>query len=207
MFTGLVETLGQIVDVIQDPPGRRLRVECGLVADGMAVGDSIAINGCCLTVVSFQGSQADFEAGEETLSRTNLGNLQVGSAVNLERALAVGDRMGGHYVSGHVDTLATLNRREEDPPWAKLWFDVPQQWTRQMAPKGSVTIDGVSLTLVDVLSTQFSVALIPHTLTVTTLGQLQTKSPVNIETDVLAKYVGRFLETQERWPNAKQPPT
>lgn len=207
MFTGLVETLGEIVETIDQDPGRRLRVDCGPVAEGLALGDSVAINGCCLTVVACQGAVADFEAGSETLSRTNLGRLVQGSAVNLERALAVGDRLGGHYVSGHVDALGTLDRREEDPPWAKLWFNVPQPLTRQMAAKGSITVDGVSLTLVDVLSTQFSVALIPHTLTVTTLGRLQSGSPVNIETDVLAKYVGRFLETQDGWPSDKPPLT
>ncbi len=207
MFTGLVETLGHVVEMIEQAPGRRLRIECGHVAEGLAIGDSIAINGCCLTVVARAGSIADLEAGEETLSRTNLGDLTAGSPVNLERALAVGDRLGGHYVTGHVDALGALDRREEDPPWAKLWFKVPAPLTRQMAAKGSITVDGVSLTLVDVTTDQFSVALIPHTLTVTTLGRLQPGSPVNLETDVLAKYVGRFLETQDGWPSDKPPLT
>ncbi|WP_153555218.1 riboflavin synthase [Roseimaritima sediminicola] len=207
MFTGLVETLGRVVETIDQDPGRRLRIDCEQVADGLAIGDSVAINGCCLTVVAHSGTMADFEAGTETLSRTNLGRLQAGSPVNLERALAVGDRLGGHYVSGHVDALGSLDRREEEPPWAKLWFNVPPPLTRQMAAKGSITIDGVSLTLVDVTDTQFSVALIPHTLSVTTLGQVQPGDSVNIETDILAKYVGRFLETQDRWPSDKPHPT
>lgn len=207
MFTGLVETLGTVVQTLEQNPGRRLRIECAELTAGMAVGDSVAINGCCLTVVHCEGTTADFEAGAETLSRTNLGDLREGSPVNLERAVAVGDRLGGHYVTGHVDALAALDRCEQDPPWAKLWFNVPALLTRQMAAKGSITVDGVSLTLVDVLSAQFSVALIPHTLSVTTLGQLQPGSQVNIETDVLAKYVGRFLETQDGWSSDKPPLT
>lgn len=198
MFTGLVETLGTVTALEPEGAARRLTIDCGEVAAGLQLGDSVAINGCCLTAVAIEGALATFEAGEETLSRTNLGRFDVGSRVNLERALAVGDRLGGHYVTGHVDGLGHLDRREEDPPWAKLWFRVPTPLTRQMASKGSITVDGVSLTLVDVQHDRFSVALIPHTLEVTTLGRLQVGDPVNLETDVLAKYVGRFLETQSQ---------
>lgn len=193
MFTGLVETLGTIVQRLDQPPGCRLRIASGTTAQGAQLGDSICINGCCLTVIEINGEELDFEAGEETLSRTNLGNLQPGSKVNMERSLAVGDRLGGHYVTGHVDALGTLIERSEDPPWANLRFRLPVALASQVASKGSIAIDGVSLTVVDADSDSFSVALIPHTLEVTTLGSRQIGDSVNLETDVLAKYVQRSL--------------
>ena len=194
MFTGLVETVGNIVAMVDQPPGKRLTVDAGLVAEGASIGDSIAINGCCLTVVSMEGGKLDFEAGEETLSRTNLGDLKLGSPVNLERSLAAGDRLGGHYVTGHIDALGSLIERRDDPPWAHLRFQMPQRLASQVAAKGSVAIDGISLTVVDVTDDTFSVALIPHTLEVTTLGKRNVGDAVNLETDVLAKYVERSLQ-------------
>ena len=193
MFTGLVETMGEIVDMIDDPPGKRLRIRSELVAADAALGDSICINGCCLTVVAAEGEVLDFEAGEETLSRTNLGGLAAGDRVNLERSLAVGARMGGHYVTGHVDALGELIERREDPPWANLRFRLPAEYASQVASKGSIAIDGISLTVVDADEDSFSVALIPHTLSVTTLGLRKIGDKVNLETDVLAKYVQRSL--------------
>ncbi|MEM8671424.1 MAG: riboflavin synthase [Planctomycetota bacterium] len=196
MFTGLVETMGKVIELIDDPPGKRLRVDCGLVAEDAKLGDSICINGCCLTVVALESSVLDFEAGEETLSRTNLGKLNVGSAVNLERSLAVGDRLGGHYVTGHVDEVGTLAERREDPPWAHLRFRMPTRLASQVAAKGSIAIDGISLTVVDADADSFTVALIPHTLEVTTLGRRRVGDEVNLETDVLAKYVERAVSAQ-----------
>ena len=196
MFTGLVETMGTIVQRLDQPPGCRLRIASGITAQGAQLGDSICINGCCLTVIEINGNGLDFEAGEETLSRTNLGKLHAGSHVNMERSLAVGDRLGGHYVTGHIDALGTLIERREDPPWANLRFRLPVSLASQVASKGSIAIDGVSLTVVDADSDSFSVALIPHTLEVTTLGSLQIGDSVNLETDVLAKYVQRSLGIQ-----------
>lgn len=193
MFTGLVETMGEIVEMVDDPPGKRLRIRSPLIAEDASLGDSICINGCCLTVVSIDGESMDFEAGQETLSRTNLGKLAAGDKVNLERSLAVGSRMGGHYVSGHVDTLGELVERTEDPPWANLRFRLPKQYASQVAGKGSIAIDGISLTVVDVDDESFTVALIPHTLAVTTLGSRKVGDAVNLETDILAKYVQRSL--------------
>ncbi|WP_145095562.1 riboflavin synthase [Anatilimnocola aggregata] len=193
MFTGLVEELGTITAVVPQGAAVELSLHAPLVASDAAIGDSISVNGCCLTVVRREGDVLSFEAGSETLSRTNLGRLHSGSRVNLERSLKVGDRLGGHYVSGHIDALATLDRRLEEGPWAFLWFRVPAELSRQLASKGSVAVDGVSLTLVECMADQFSVALIPHTLAVTTLGQLQPGDAVNIETDLLAKYVQRQL--------------
>ncbi len=195
MFTGLVETMGTVVAVIEHSPARTLRLEVGdQLRLGMAIGDSICINGCCLTVVRITGEGIDFEAGAETLSRTNLGRLCVGDRVNLERSLAVGDRLGGHYVSGHVDSLSKVLAIESAPPWANYWFSVPSSLARQIASKGSVAVDGISLTVVEALEDRFSVALIPHTLAVTTLGSRQVGDEVNLETDVLAKYIARQLQ-------------
>jgi riboflavin synthase len=158
---------------------------------------SIAVNGCCLTVVAVRSDEMSFEAGSETLSRTNLGRLSIGSGVNLERSLKIGDRLGGHYVTGHIDAVGTLDARRDEGEWSFFWFRVPRDLTRQMASKGSIAVDGVSLTLVNVEAERFSVALIPHTLAVTTLGKLAVGGVVNIETDVLAKYVERQLEFRD----------
>ena len=199
MFTGLVEEKGSVVsiDPINNGNAIKVTIAANVVHTDAAIGDSIAINGCCLTVVEIDGNQLSFEAGTETLSRTNLGDLQPSSPVNLERALAVGQRMGGHYVSGHIDTLATVDERNEDGDWAEFWFQLPAEWTRQMANKGSVAIDGISLTLVEVQTERFSVALIPHTLAATTLGDRNCGDSVNIETDLLAKYVQQQLTATE----------
>lgn len=189
MFTGLVEEKGEVEQLKMSGSACDLTVQAAVVSEGAALGDSIAINGCCLTVVAIDGTSLTFQAGSETLSRTNLGELRPGSEVNLERSLEVGQRMGGHYVSGHVDALGTVDERNDDGEWAEFWFKVPAELTRQMAPKGSITVDGISLTLVAVETDRFSVALIPHTLDATTLGSRAVGDQVNIETDVLAKYV------------------
>jgi riboflavin synthase len=193
MFTGLVESLATVRDLRPEGPGMRLVISDAAIAGRSKIGDSIAINGCCLTVVELNGAEMAFEAGAETLSRTNLGRLKPGSKVNLEASLRLGDSLGGHLVAGHVDAVGHLERREDDAQWSMMWFDVPSELTRQMASKGSIAIDGVSLTLVDVTDNSFSVALIPHTLSVTTLGNLKPGDAVNLETDLLAKYVERQL--------------
>jgi len=158
------------------------------------IGDSVALNGCCLTVVAVETTRLVFDVGPETLQRTNLGERTTGSLVNVERALQLGDRLGGHMVTGHIDATGTLAKRLDEGEWSTCWFDVPRELTRQMASKGSIAIDGVSLTLVDVTDERFSVMLIPHTLEVTSLGRLAIGASVNLETDVLAKYVQRQLE-------------
>lgn len=193
MFTGLVETQGTVERLETRGPGVRLYVRAHSVADDAQLGDSIALNGCCLTVVERNGDLLAFDAGTETLGRTNLGRLAAGSRVNLERSLRVGDRLGGHYVTGHIDATGALDERIDEGEWSKFWFRAPPALTRQMVSKGSIAVDGVSLTLVDVEAERFSVALIPHTLEVTTLGQLQPGDPVNLETDLLAKYVEKQL--------------
>lgn len=193
MFTGLVQGLGEVRGVVSEGAGVRLTIRDAAIAGRTSVGDSIAINGCCLTAVAVEGAAMSFEAGPETLQRTNLGRLKVGDQVNLEASLRMGDALGGHLVTGHIDGVGTVDLRHDDGSWCTLWFRAPATLLRQMASKGSVAVDGVSLTLVDVQSERFSVALIPHTLAATTLGRRAVGDAVNLETDVLAKYVERQL--------------
>ena len=212
MFTGLVEGQGTVCEAVVEGAGTRLVIgPPAAMCEGTAVGDSVAINGCCLTVVSAaMGISAatgvcaatgvaplpgrwTFQAGPETLARTNLGRLRQGDCVNLERALPVAARLGGHFVQGHIDGCGTVDRIQTDGDWVTIWFRTTKDLTRQMVSKGSVAVDGVSLTLVDVAADRFSVALIPHTLEVTTLGIRREEDVVNIETDILAKYVEKML--------------
>lgn len=193
MFSGLVQLLAEVAQVCDEPPGKRLLIAAPEFAADAEIGESIAVNGCCLTLVEFEGSTLAFQAGPETLTRTNLGLLAPGSRVNLERSLRIGDKLGGHFVTGHVDGLGTLARRDDHGEWSTCWFQAPPPLMRQMASKGCIAVDGVSLTLVDVEADRFSVQLIPHTLAATTLGQLAVGDTVNLETDLLAKYVERQL--------------
>jgi riboflavin synthase len=192
MFTGLVEGTGEIVELRREGSSVAIALDIGALVDGVVLGDSIACSGCCLTVVKIDGSVAWFEAGEETLSKTILGKLKPRDLINVERSLRVGDRMGGHFVTGHVDGVGKLIRRVDDGPWSYFYFEAPTALLRQMASKGSITVDGVSLTLVEVTDSHFSIALIPHTLSVTTLGNLKLGDYVNLETDLLAKYAQRI---------------
>lgn len=194
MFTGLVEGRGSVQELTREGSAIRL----GLLVpenmqDGCEIGDSVAINGCCLTVVEIRDRLWVFQAGDETLSKTNLGQLSVGDPVNLERSLPADGRLGGHFVQGHVDGVGEILSLDTEGEWATLWVKAPQRLTRQMVAKGSVTVDGISLTLVDVEPDRFSIALIPHTLEVTTLGVRRAGDAVNIETDILGKYVEQML--------------
>jgi riboflavin synthase len=194
MFTGLVEGTGLIVAMDRGGAGVRMTTDLGDLAEGVKLGDSICNAGCCLTVVAIDGNHCTFELGSETLSKTTFGNKKSGDRINIERSLRVGDRMGGHFVTGHVDGLGTLESRVEEGPWSHFRFAASNSLLRQMVSKGSITVDGVSLTIVDVFRDGFSIALIPHTLTVTTLGQVRVGDPVHLETDILAKYAQRSLE-------------
>lgn len=197
MFTGLVETMGEVAAFSPEGPGARLTIKSPLIADGLKHGDSVAVNGCCLTVVATDQELFQFEAGSETLKRTNLGKLARGHQVNLERSLKAGDRLGGHFVTGHIDGLGTVRKRIQEGQWWFYHFETPPTLIHHLASKGSIAVDGVSLTVVDVDETSFSVALIPHTLAMTTLGQRQEGDTVNLETDILAKYVERQLAEKQ----------
>lgn len=193
MFTGLVEALGTVSGISPAEATTTLEIIEPRLAPELAIGDSVAINGTCLTVVRTTRESFNFQVVPETLRCTNLGDLVVGERVNLERALAIGDRLGGHIVQGHVDGLARIARRDKQHDCDMVWFDVPEELAAQMIPKGSVAIDGVSLTLVDVGKANFSVALIPHTLQLTTLGFKQPGATVNIEVDLFGKYIWKYM--------------
>ena len=199
MFTGLVEGLGTVQALVTEEAGLRLVIAPPAVmlgggeADRCQLGDSVAINGCCLTVIEIKHDCWSFQAGTETLSKTNLGRLRTGDAVNLERSLPVHGRLGGHFVQGHVDGIGHVDSINREGDWVTMWFQVPTTLAELMVAKGSVAVDGISLTLVNVERDRFSVALIPHTLAMTTLGQRQVGDPVNIETDILGKYVQKML--------------
>jgi riboflavin synthase len=193
MFTGLVEVLGTVQRVEADGSGRHLIVAAPTLAAELALGESVAVNGACLTVVEQTATSCRFQAGPETLRRTNLGELVSGDRVNLERSLRLGDRLGGHLVQGHVDGLGRIAERVRQGEWELVWFSTGPELTAQMVSKGSIAVDGVSLTLVDVTAERFSVALIPHTLAQTTLGLKSAGARVNLETDLLAKYVWKCL--------------
>ncbi len=195
MFTGLVEALGRVerAEAEPDGAGRRLAIAWSGLEAPLTLGESVAVNGCCLTVVAAVGERFEVQAGPETLARTNLGAAIEGHRVNLERALRVGDRLGGHFVQGHVDATAELRDRRPEGDWQFLGFALGAEWAELLVPKGSVAVDGVSLTVVDAGRDGFSVMLIPHTLAVTTLGRLAVGDRVNIETDYLAKHVRKLL--------------
>jgi riboflavin synthase len=192
MFTGIVAHKGSVVDVADDAEVSVLTVEAGLLAD-LTVGDSIAVNGVCLTAVAVQNSRIDVEVVRETLSRSNLGALQPGDPVNLERPMPAQGRFDGHIVQGHVDGVGTVSQVVSDGDDRRLTIRVPTGLARFIVEKGSITVDGVSLTVTGVGSDQFEVALIPHTLEVTTLGLRKEGDPVNLEVDIIAKYVERLL--------------
>ena len=162
MFTGLVEALGTVRRLVAEGAGRRLVLDAPLAAE-LTLGESVAVNGACLTVVVMRGDEFEFDIGPETLSKTNLGGLKAGDRVNLERSLRVGDRLGGHFVQGHIDAVGTIDARKRSGDWEDVWFRCPAELTRLMVPKGSIAVDGVSLTLVNVEADRFSVMLIPHT--------------------------------------------
>ena len=194
MFTGLVEVLGVVRDFVSEGAGGRLTVVAPSIAAELNLGQSVAVNGACLTVVARDAESCSFELGPETLRRTNLGELRVGDRVNLERSLRLSDRLGGHLVQGHVDGVGEVAERLTEGDWVTVWFRCSPDLAAQMVPKGSVTVDGVSLTVVEVGADRFSVALIPHTLAHTTLGFKGPGAAVNLETDLLAKYVWKCLE-------------
>lgn len=197
MFTGLVEALGEVQAVQPREAGLRLSVRHPALAAELTLGESVAVDGVCLSVIEVGSDRFSFDVGPETLVRTTLGELRPGYVVNLERALRLGDRLGGHWVQGHVDGVGRIVAKETHGEWQMVWFETPPLLTRQMVIKGSVAVDGVSLTIVDLYRDRFSVMLIPHTLQQTTLGRKQTGDRVNLETDILAKYVQRLLTGTE----------
>ena len=196
MFTGIVEEIGEIVGVVGQDDAARLRVRGPLVISDARPGDSIAVNGVCLTVTEPTSDEFGVDVMGETLRRSSLAGATAGTRVNLERAVAAGDRLGGHIMQGHVDGTATVVERTEHAQWTTLRFRVGDGLTRYIVEKGSIAVDGVSLTVTEVDDDSFAVGLIPTTLRETTLGERTVGSTVNLEVDVVAKYVERLVGFQ-----------
>ena len=193
MFTGIVRERGRVAGIDGGPDGVRLVVAAPETAAETEVGDSVAVDGCCLTAVEVGGGRIAFDAVPETLRRTSLSRLAAGDEVNIEPALRAGDRLGGHYVQGHVDGVGAVRRVEPEGEGVRVWFDAPPAIVRYTIEKGSIAVDGVSLTVAALDDSGFAVALVPHTLAATTLGALGPGRQVNLEVDVLAKYVERLV--------------
>lgn len=193
MFTGLIEDLGRVESIQRRSNSFKLQVASSLPYQEICVGDSIAVNGICLTVVSHSPGSFSADVSPETMHSSNIGSLSVGTAVNLERALRLGDRLGGHMVSGHIDTTGTVVQRVQDHNAVRFTVELPRTFMRYVISKGSIAIDGISLTVNDVTDDTFSVAIIPHSLAKTTLQHYGVGAKVNIETDLLGRYVERLL--------------
>ena len=194
MFTGIVQAVGSVAALVTKGGDVEMLIDAAeLGLDGVALGDSIAVAGACLTVTRLDGRRFAADVSNETLARTTLGGLVEGSPVNLEKALRAGDALGGHYVTGHVDGLASVVTAQDDARSLRLVFEVPEPLARYVAAKGSVTLEGVSLTVNEVDGRRFGVNLIPHTREVTTLGRLVPGAVVNLEIDIIARYVERLV--------------
>jgi riboflavin synthase len=193
VFTGIVRERGRIVSAETNGSGSlRLRISATRIAPETRIGDSIAVSGCCLTAVEAADGELAFDAVAETLARTTLRKLGAGDDVNLEPALRAGEPLGGHYVQGHVDGTARVRANDPDGEGARLWLDLPEPLLRYCVEKGSIAVDGVSLTIAELDADGIAIALVPHTLRETTLGGLEPGDEVNVEVDVLAKYVERL---------------
>ena len=192
MFTGIIVGTGKVTKLDQKTKNRsaiQMTVNLGKYAKGLRIGQSVAINGVCLSATKISKNNCIFEMIDETTKKTDLGNVKAGSTVNVERSLKVGDRLEGHFVLGHIDGVATITKIEKKPKEVKIWFKIPKKLTKYVVKKGSIALDGISLTLVDVKKDVASVCLIPHTINVTNFKSKKIGDKLNIETDVLGKYV------------------
>ena len=196
MFTGIIENLATVRKLSLKAGGAELLLDIRGFGDGLKLGESIAINGVCLTVKEVKGTVVGFDVSSETLKKTTLGKLRNAEKVNIERALKVGDRLGGHFVTGHVDGIGNIKEKKQYADQCTMIFSVEKRFTDMMIEKGSVAIDGISLTVVDLKASFFSVALIPYTMTLTTLGFKKVGDQVNIEIDMLGKWVKKILKKE-----------
>jgi riboflavin synthase len=192
MFTGIIVGTGKVTKIERKTKNRsaiQMTVDLGKYASGLKIGQSVAINGVCLSATKISKNECIFEMIDETTKKTDLGNVKAGSTVNVERSLKVGDRLEGHFVLGHIDGVATITKIEKKPKEVKIWFKIPKKLTKYVVKKGSIALDGISLTLVDVKKDIASVCLIPHTINVTNFKSKKIGDKLNIETDVLGKYI------------------
>lgn len=193
MFTGIIVETGEIISLKKKGAGAALSVSVRDISEDAVIGDSIAVNGVCLTVVSLKAKKLSFDLSEETLNSTNLGRLKPGDKVNLEPALRPDGKLGGHFVTGHTDGVGKIRAKTDMGDSCKITIEAPLKIASLLVEKGSVAVDGISLTVVDASEEVFSVVIIPHTLTVTTLGFKNTGDTVNLEADIIGKYVAKFL--------------
>jgi len=200
MFTGLIEEVGTVVALRATGEAQRLEVAAPQLAGGIRVGDSVAVNGCCLTAASRAGDRMTFDVLQESLDRTNLKNLQPESRVNLELALSAGARLGGHFVQGHVDCAAPILALDETGADLRLEIELPSEFAQYVASKGSIAVNGISLTVAEVLPKSFAIWIIPHTRSQTNLATAKRGDLVNLEFDLLAKYVERMLDRRDSRP-------
>lgn len=196
MFTGLILEMGEITSLQKKGSGAILSLRFHETSVNAAIGDSIAVNGVCLTVVSKKGNEVSFDLSDETMRSTNLGSLKAGDRVNIEPSLRPDSKIGGHFVTGHVDTTGKIRSKVDVGGVLKFEIEAPAQATKFLVGKGSVAVDGISLTVVDILKDGFTLVIIPHTARVTTLGLKGRGDTVNIETDILGKYVAKFLDNK-----------
>ena len=192
MFTGIVEGIGKVEKISKNTKNRsaiQMTVNLGKYSKGLKIGQSVALNGVCLTVIKLLKSSCIFEMIEETTKKTDLGNLKVGGTVNIERSLKVGDRLEGHFVLGHVDGVGIIKKILKKPKEVQVWFEVPKKLSKYVVKKGSIAIDGISFTVVDIKNTLASISIIPHTIEVTNFRTKKVGDKVNIETDILGKYI------------------
>lgn len=202
MFSGIIEEMGAITVLRKTLAGTKLTILASTVMGDLKVGDSVSVDGICLTVVSRSERDFSVEVSPETLSVTTLGNFAVGLPVNLERAMKLNERIGGHLVAGHVDGVGVIRRRQQDANAIMFTIEAPQHILRYCVVKGSVTVDGISLTINDMSDNGFSVAIIPHTAKSTTIGLKQVNDPVNLESDLIGKYVERLLQERGQLPKS-----
>lgn len=198
MFTGIIEEFGKIIRINRKSDSMKLIISCNKVIQGISIGSSISVNGACLTVVEMSKNSFEVELVSETIKRTNIGELKEGSLVNLERSLKISDRLEGHFVLGHVDGVGIINKKESKENSFIVEIKVNSELTKYIVKKGGVAVDGISLTVVDVLSNSFNVSIIPHTYKNTTLGFKNTGDKVNIEVDILAKYVEKLFNQKNK---------
>ena len=192
MFTGIIEGIGKIENISKNTKNRsaiQMTVNLGKYAKGLKIGQSVALNGVCLTATKLTKSNCIFEMIEETTNKTDLGNLKPGDIVNIERSLRTGDRLEGHFVLGHVDGVGTIKKIQNKPKEVQVWFEIPKELSKYVVKKGSIAVDGISLTVVDIKNNLASVCLIPHTIEITNFKTKNVGDKINIETDILGKYI------------------
>lgn len=197
MFSGIVEGLRKVVKINSKKDFSTILVDLGVFSKGEKIGDSISVNGACLTIAKLEGSIASFDIMKETLDKTDLGDLKKNDKVNIERSLKIGERLDGHFVLGHVDGIGIIEKKIQDEDNCVIWISLPKNLEYGLIPKGSIGVEGISLTIADIKENKFAIALIPHTLKITTLGIKEKGDKVNIEIDYLGKWIKKIVEEKE----------